>query len=72
MYQQSFPNEVLLGAFVTGDTDLDIGVAYLSQEYTRKDNFFFATAVLTSPIIVKLDASLKNGEYDFKVIFYNE
>lgn len=27
---QSYPNEVLLGAYVTGDLNLDIGIAYLS------------------------------------------
>ena len=69
MHIQSNPNEVLLGAFMTGDLNLDISVAYLSQEYGKKDNYFFSTALLTQPVILKIDPSMTNGEIGIKVSY---
>lgn len=58
MHSRSNPNEVLLGAFVTGNLNLDIGVAYLSTEYSKKENYFLSSAVLSSPVILKFNPTL--------------
>jgi hypothetical protein len=43
-------------------------VAYLSQEYGKKENYFFSTALLVQPVILKIDPSFKDGEVKMKVL----
>lgn len=69
---QSYPNEVLLGSYVTGDLNLDIGIAYLSQEYGKKENNFVTTALLAQPVILKINPFLEDGNYNMKVIFQSQ
>lgn len=59
---------MLLGGFITTeDLSLDISVAYLSTEFSKKENGFNSTAVLSQPIILKVNPTLKNNKIDMKV-----
>lgn len=67
------PNEVLIGGFVTTpDLSLDFGVAYLSTEFSKKDNGFNATSVLGQPIILKIDPTMKSNSIDMKAYKLNQ
>ncbi|CAD8073090.1 unnamed protein product [Paramecium sonneborni] len=70
---QANPQEVLLGGFVTTkNLQLDIGVAYLSTEFSKKENGFNATAVLGQPIILKINPTLNLNKIEMKAFKLNQ
>ncbi|EGR30877.1 mov34 mpn pad-1 family protein, putative [Ichthyophthirius multifiliis] len=67
-----YPQESLLGGFVTESERLESDLINLSNFYSQKEVGFVTQPGLVSPLILSIDPKLKNNNFNLKVLSYDK